>query len=93
MNKKNSCNTGISLWEEIFKNYIPMFRWDNYKHMRYWYNEETDSLDCECGLSMDIDIPTDKLSKATVRNLIIDFEDKIFDYYLDRYNIRLNIYD
>lgn len=82
-----------SLWEEIFKNNIPMFRWDNYKHMRYWYNAETNSLYCECGLSMNIDIPTDKLSKATVKNLIRDFEDKIFDYYLDRYNIRLNIYD
>lgn len=82
-----------SLWKEIFKDYVPMFRWDNYRHMRYWYNAEMNSLDCECGLSMNIDIPTDKLCKATIKNLIRDFEDKIFDYYLDNYNIRLNIYD
>lgn len=82
-----------NLWKEIFKDYIPMFRWDNYKHMRYWYNAEQNSLDCECGLSIDINIPTDKLSRATIKNLIRDFEDKIFDYYLDNYNIRLNIYD
>lgn len=81
------------LWDEIHGNFVPMFRWDNYRHMRYEYEPETDSFYCECGLHMPICIPTEKLSASTLRDRIQDFEDEIYDYYHKHYGIRLSLLD
>lgn len=81
------------LWDEIHGKFVPIFYWDNYQHMRYEYEPETDSFYCECGLHMPICIPTEELSASTLRNRIQDFEDEIFDYYLKHYNIRLSLLD
>lgn len=82
------------LWAEIHEDRVPMFYWDNYfMNMRYYYNAEDDSLDCECGLRMPIEIPTSELSRAALRDKIQDFEDLIFKYYLKHYGIKLSLHD
>lgn len=81
------------LWNEIHGRYVPIFYWDNYQDMHYYYEPETDSFYCECGLHMPIDIPTEKLSKQTLCDRIDDFENEIYDYYYKHYGIRLSVLD
>lgn len=68
---------------------IPMFRWINYSPMRYWYNEETNSLDCDCGLSVDFKVSNEDINYESVYNAITELEDKVRNEYLNNHNIYL----
>ena len=68
---------------------IPMFRWENYSPMRYWYNEETNSFDCDCGLSVAFIISNDDINYESVSNAINELEDKVRTEYLNKHNIYL----
>lgn len=59
--------------------------------MRYYYNEKNDSIDCECGISIPIDIPTEDLTQKKLVQLIDELEIKVLNEYIDKYNIDLGL--
>ena len=61
----------------------PSFYWQFHLDMRYWYNEDTDTLDCDCGLVMPITLNDDELNERNIRELIRNMESKIYRDYRD----------
>lgn len=59
--------------------------------MKYEYNESNDSFDCECGISVTINIPTNELTQIKLVKLIDQLELKAFDEYKEKYNIDLGL--
>lgn len=70
-----------------------MFRWRNYESMRYEYDEINDSITCDAGISVPIDIPTDQITKKTLKEVIRKLEYKVYRTFKDNYNIDLGIDD
>lgn len=68
---------------------VPMFRWVNYSPMRYWYNEKTDSIECECGISIPFDVPNEDIDYNTVLDSLYQLEDKVRFEYKTKHNISL----
>ena len=77
------------VFKQIHGNRVPMFRWINYHHMEYWYNEETDEIECDCGISITFDCQDEDINYETVSNAINELEDKVRTEYLNKHNIYL----
>lgn len=77
------------IFEKIHGDLVPMFRWINYKHMEYWYNEETDEMECDCGVSVKLDYKDEELSYTTVLKTLYDLQDKVIEVYKEKYDIQL----
>lgn len=45
--------------------------------MYYWYNENSDSIECDCGLIMPVSLKDDELNENNIRELISDMKDRI----------------
>lgn len=96
MNKNNIHR--IELIEEIFDDIhrldefhikIPMFRWLNYKPMKYWYNAETDSMECECGVSIPFNVKDEDINYDVILDSLYALENKVMRVYKEKYNIEL----
>lgn len=80
-------------FDRIHGSKIPMFRWINYSPMRYWYNEETNSFDCDCGLSVVFTVPNENINYSSVSSAIDELENKIREEYLIKHKIYLYFED
>lgn len=80
-------------WKLIHNNFVPMFRWRNNENMRYNYNEINGNIECDCGISISIDLPTIQINKITLKELIRKLEYKVYRTFKDNYNIDLGIDD
>lgn len=72
---------------------IPMMYWDNHPPMRYGYNDNTDAIECDCGVSVQVPFSNDELCFQTVDKLINDLYDKVWEHYKREYNIVLYMDD
>ena len=77
------------VFKEIHGNLVPMFRWINYRHMEYWYNEETDEIECDCGISITFDCQDENINYDTVLNALYKLQDKVWEFYKEKLNILL----
>ena len=77
------------VFKDIHGNLVPMFRWINYPHMEYYYNEETDTIDCDCGVWVVVSLKDEEISYDTILQLLYDLEDKVREKYLKEQNIYL----
>ena len=79
--------------KEVFKmihgTRVPMFRWINYRHMEYWYNEETDEMECECGARITFDCQDEDINYNTVLNAIYNLQDEVCTIFKEKHNILL----
>ena len=86
-------NKRTQIIKEIFKDIhgikVPMFRWINYPHMEYYYNEDTDTIDCNCGINVNVSLKDEEISYDTILQLLYDLENKVRDKYLKEHNIYL----
>lgn len=82
-------NKIIQVFKEIHGIKVPMFRWLNYESMRYWYNEFTDSIDCECGTSIRLDISDEDINYDTILDALYNLEDKVREEFQRKHNINL----
>lgn len=71
------------IFDSIHRELVPCFHWQFYPDMRYWYNEDIDTLDCDCGLVMPITLNDDELNERNIRELIRNMESKIYQDYRD----------
>lgn len=69
------------LWKKIHGDFIPSFYWRFHPDMFYWYNEDTDSIECDCGLSIPVNLKDDELNERNLRDLIWHMENKIYADY------------
>ena len=69
------------LWKEIHGDFFPSFYWRFHPDMFYWYNEDTDSIECDCGLSLPVILKDNELNERNLRDLIWDMENKIYADY------------
>ena len=69
------------LWKKIHGDFIPSFYWRFHPDMFYWYNEVTDRIECDCGLSISVNLKDDELNERNLRDLIWDMENKIYADY------------
>lgn len=79
------------LWKKAHGIMAPYFLWENYRYMRYGYNEAADTIDCECGISVPIDIPTEELTQKKLVEVIDKLELKVLAEYKRKYNIDLGL--
>lgn len=71
------------LWSNIHGDYVPTFYWKFHPNMYYWYNEITDSIECDCGLSMPITLKDEELNECNLHELIRKIESNIYRDYLN----------
>ena len=85
--------TRKEILDRIFKEYhgrlVPMMHWGNHSPMRYAYNALTDSIECDCGVSVVIPFSNEELSLKNIDKLIDILYDKIRAYFKQKYNIEL----
>lgn len=80
------------IWKDMHGCLVSCFYWDNATEMRYDYNAKTDSIDCECGISISIkDIPTELLTEDSLVKKIDELELKVYDEYLEKRHINLGL--
>lgn len=78
--------------KKIHGDRVSIFYWNNYdKNMRYFYDESQDTIDCECGVSVSINIEIQDINENLLYNLIWDLEDKVQDFFWEKYKINLQI--
>ena len=80
-------------WKLAHGRFVPMFRWRTHESMRYEYDEINDSIKCDCGISIPIDLPTNQINKKTLKEMIRKLEYKVYRTFKDNYNIDLGIDD
>lgn len=80
------------LWTKIHGRAASYFLWQNYEHMQYAYNAIRDTIDCECGIRVSIDIPTEELTVGKLGDKIAELEMKVFNEYRDKHNIDLGLF-
>lgn len=76
-------------WEDIHDICFPYFYWKNHSPMQYEYNNVTDTIDCECGISIPINVSTEDLTEDILVRLIDELEYKIYKEYKEKKNINL----
>ena len=69
------------LWKQIHGYFVPVFDWQFHPDMYYWYNTETDCIECDCGLTVPITLKDEELNENNLRELIWDMENKIYADY------------
>ena len=69
------------LWKKIHGDFVPTFYWQFHPDMFYWYNEEMDCIECDCGLQMPIKFIGEELNERNLRQLIRDIRNKIYSDY------------
>lgn len=69
------------LWKKIHGNFVPTFRWQFHPDRRYWNNEDTDSIECDCGLVKPITFTNEELNERNLRKLICEMEAQIYHDY------------
>lgn len=69
------------LWKKIHGDRVPCFNWQFHPDMFYWYNKETNSIECDCGLVIPVTLKDEELNERNLRKLIRDMEDKIYTDY------------
>ena len=50
------------LWKKIHGDFVPTFYWKFHPNIYYWYNTDTDSIECDCGLSMPVTLKDEELN-------------------------------
>ena len=69
------------LWNKIHGDIAPLFHWQFHADMHYWYNQETDCLECDCGLSLPVVLKDEELNERNLRKLISEMEYQIYSDY------------
>ena len=70
------------LWKKIHRDNFPsFFHWQYHPEMRYWYNEDTDAIECDCGLVKPVTLTDDELNDRNLRELIDEIEYQIYIDY------------
>ena len=70
-----------ALWEEIHGEFIPSFYWRFHPDMQYWYNEDTDAIECDCGLRFPINLSDEELNERNLLERIRKMESMIYHDY------------
>ena len=79
------------LWNEIHGRMVPCYYWNNHPIMRYHYNEDTDTIDCDCGINIELNAPTEEITFEYLIKQIDKLYNKIDGEYLKNKNIDLGI--
>lgn len=77
------------LWKKIHGNHATYFLWENHPYMHYDYNATTDTIDCECGISVPINLPTEEITQLKLIEMIDSLELKVYEEYKEKHNIDL----
>lgn len=81
------------VFKDIHGDRVPMFRWVNHASMEYYYNEETDTLDCDCGIFVDIHLEDNEITYSTLIEVIYLLEEKVHAEFHEKHNIYLHYGD
>ena len=81
------------VFDDIHGNLVPMFRWINYSPMEYWYNHDTDCMECDCGISVPFNVKDEDINFTSVDKALDELEDKVRDKFLKEKNIYLDYGD
>ena len=69
------------LWKKIHGDFVPCFNWQFYPDMFYWYNENLDSIECDCGLILPINLSDEDLNERNLWELIRKMESMVYHDY------------
>lgn len=69
------------LWRNIHSFHSPVFCWEKHDWMKYYYNETTDSLECECGISIPVEAPLEDINIDYLRDKISDLRYDVLNEY------------
>ena len=69
------------LWKKIHGDFVPIFYWRFHPNMFYWYNEDTDRIECDCGLRYPVNLNDEELNRRNLINIIDDMESQIYKDY------------
>lgn len=61
--------------------FAPMFHWANYPPMKIWYDEQTNSICVDCGISKRIPNDTESFNESLYDTLLNELEDEIIIYF------------
>lgn len=78
------------IWKQIHGEFQSVFYWMDFTTTDYYYDSVTDSIVADNGFKVSVDLPTEKLSKDYIYDLIEKLEGDISKYYREKYNV--NIY-
>ena len=81
------------LIHEINGNLVPMFRWVNYHPMKYWYDEESDNILCDCGVSVRVDLIFEEITFGTILDKLHELEEKVIAFFEENHHIVLTYGD
>lgn len=79
------------LWDKAHGRWVPCFYWEKHPPMLYAYNAIRDTIDCECGIRVPIDVPTEELTIGKLGDLVEKLELKVFNEYLEQRGIDLGL--
>lgn len=69
------------IFDSIHREWVPCFHWQFHPDMRYWYNENINCIECDCGLSLPVILKVDEINERNIRKLIDKMEDQIYRDY------------
>ena len=71
------------IFDSIHREWVPCFHWQFHPDMPYWYNENINCIECECGLVMPVSLKDEDLNERNLWNFIREMENKIYSDYLN----------
>lgn len=84
----------VYLWEiaylmnkitEIMKSYhgrfVPMFHWSNHTPMKIWYNEQTNTICVDCGVSKMLSDDIESFDENMYCNILYELETEIINSF------------
>lgn len=77
------------LWCELHDDRMPLFYWRDGSRTEYRYDSATDSITCDLGFSVRLDVDDSGLTKHYLYDRIDQLEADIVIYYREHYKIEL----
>lgn len=70
---------------DIMKSYhgrfVPMFHWSNHPPMKFWYDEQKNSICVDCGISKTIPNDAEDFDEEKYDELLNELEEDIIAYF------------
>ena len=66
---------------EVHGKFIPKFYWGNHEPMRYWYDDETDSIIVDCGYSSKITLSNSEINRRNLVRFIKDVQIEVIEFF------------
>lgn len=80
------------IFNELFSESIPIFYFDNYVNMTFFYNEKENTIECNCLFEkpvVSVDVDSNDITVGKLLSSIKELEEKTKQVYLNDYDIDL----